>query len=85
MSAAVINDNNAAVTTETLRFYLKGIFSDADALDWIQSRLSRKMIGRTFEDVEKNIELLLSKGQRSRGINDADVQVIRGPQGKHAK
>jgi hypothetical protein len=67
-SAAVINDNNARVSAETLTFYLKGIFSDADALEWIQSQLSRKMIGRTFEDVEKNIELLLSKGQRSQEL-----------------
>ena len=60
-SAAVINDNDAAVTAETLTFYLKGIFPDAEALDWIQSRLSRKMIGLTFEDIEKDIERLLSR------------------------
>jgi hypothetical protein len=60
-SATVINDNNATVTAEVLTFYLKGIFSDADVLDWIQSRLSRKLIGLTFEDVEKKIERFLSR------------------------
>ena len=64
-SAAVINDNDATVTAETLTFYLKGIFPDVDALDWIQSRLSRKVIGLTFEDVEKNIERLLSRERQS--------------------
>lgn len=63
-SAAIINDNNATVTAETLAFYLRGIFPDADALDWAKSRLSRKMIGRTFEDVEDRIARLLSSERR---------------------
>jgi hypothetical protein len=64
MSTAVINDNNAPVSNETLLFYLRGIFSDADALAWIQSQLPRRMIGRTFDDVDKKIEQLFSTGRR---------------------
>lgn len=60
-TTAVINDNDAVVTAETLTFYLRGIFSDADALNWIQSRFPRRITGLTFEEVEEKIGRLLSK------------------------
>ena len=62
-STAVINDNNANVTAETLAFYLRGIFPDEESFSWVQPRL-RRMVGHTFEDVEKEIVRLVSREGR---------------------
>jgi hypothetical protein len=54
-SAVVINDNNAAVTTATLAFYLRGIFRDERYVEYALSLLP-EYAGLTFDEVESRLE-----------------------------
>jgi hypothetical protein len=54
--AVVINDNNAVVTSETLAFYLRGIFSDEEAFNWSQALLAQDCSALTFEAIEGKLD-----------------------------
>jgi hypothetical protein len=60
-SAAVINDNNAFVTRETLAFFLWGIFCDGPSVDWARSLFPDLDRGLTFDEVESRLEQELSR------------------------
>lgn len=56
----VINDNDAVTTPETLRFYLRGIFSDDDAYAWSQTIIS-ELSGVTFAEAEERLHGAISR------------------------
>jgi hypothetical protein len=65
-TAIVINDDEAAVTPETLVFLLRGIFQDEASIQRARAMLPQDTSGLTFREIELKLEgFLIAEAKRS--------------------